>query len=219
MSELLKVYQIEGSKSSDSVIMLHGYGANGRDLVGITGMPEISDLELNWYFLEAPLEPSELMAFGGKAWFSLTLSSFNPNMNADALEKFYSMKNPEFEKSMEMVKNTIWDLDLKTDVHIGGFSQGAMMATNIFMDDPKGFKSLIALSGAPLNHTVWPKKGLSKKAFVSHGEQDPVLPFKCGAQLNEKLSESGLDVETIWFQGGHEIPHSTLTKLSEFLSA
>ena len=113
--------------------MLHGYGANGKDLVGLSQVPELSKLDLNWYFLEAPLSPPELAMFGGRAWFSLTLSSFNPNMNADALEKFYAMETSEFKDSLQAIKDSIWDLDLKGKTYIGGFSQGAMMASNIFM--------------------------------------------------------------------------------------
>ncbi len=218
MNTALRVYKTETNPENDSVIMLHGYGANGRDLAGLAQFPELSKLKLNWYFLEAPLSPPELAMFGGRAWFSLTLSSFNPNMNPEALEKFYSMKSPEFKDSLQLIKDAIWDLELKGKTYVGGFSQGAMMAANCFMSDPKSYEGLITLSGAPLNFKNW-KTTSGQKAFVSHGEQDPVLPFKCGTDLSAKLKESGLSVQQNWFKGGHEIPPTVLTKLSQFLSS
>lgn len=217
MSEQLKVYQVDGDPNNASVVMLHGYGANGRDLMGITQVPELRNLDLNWYFLEAPLDPPELQAFGGKAWFSLTLSSFNPNMNPEALEKFYNMETSEFKQSMQLIKDTVWDLDLKGDVFMGGFSQGAMMAANVFMSDINSYAGLIAMSGAPLNYKNWKATDESKPVFISHGEQDPVLPFKCGADLDEKIKDSQLKIKTHWFQGGHEIPMSLLKELGSFL--
>lgn len=218
MSTPLTVYKVENDPKNASIVMLHGYGANGRDLVGLTQAPELSRLNLNWYFLEAPLSPPELAMFGGKAWFSLTLSSFDPNMNPEAFEKFYSMETPEFKKSLQLIKDSIWNLELTGKTYIGGFSQGAMMAANCFMSDVSSFEGLITLSGAPLNYKKWKATDSSKPVFVSHGEQDPVLPFKCGSDLAGKFKDAGLNVQQSWFQGGHEIPPGILSKLGKFLS-
>jgi len=213
----LKTFLVENDNSKPTIIMLHGYGANGRDLAGLAGYPELSKLDFNWVFIEAPLSPPELASFGGFAWFNLTLSSFGPNMSAATLDKFYEMTIDEFEQSLEAVENTIWNLDLKGDVYVGGFSQGAMMAANVFFKSPNQYKGLIAMSGAPLNFKAWPQLSEPKKIFISHGEQDPVLPVKCGRDLKEKaLGAKGL-VEEHWFNGGHEIPPSILNKMSQFL--
>jgi len=218
-SKSLKTYRVQNDESLPSVVMLHGYGANGRDLAGLAGYPNISKLNYNWVFIEAPLSPPELAAFGGFAWFTLTLSSFGPNMSASTLEDFYGMATDEFKQSLEAVESTIWDLDLKGDVYVGGFSQGAMMAANVFFKSSNQYKALIAMSGAPLNYKEWKELTEAKKIFISHGEQDPVLPVKCGKDLKEKIvSVKGL-VEEHWFQGGHEIPSSVLDKLAQFLSS
>jgi len=215
----LKTYLVENDGTKPTVIMLHGYGANGRDLAGLAGYPEISTLNYNWVFIEAPLSPPELAAFGGYAWFNLTLSSFGPNMSVKTLEDFYGMTTDEFKSSLEKIESTIWDLNLKTDVYLGGFSQGAMMASNVFFASPNQYKALIALSGAPLNYQNWQNLTEPKRIFISHGEQDPVLPIKCGKDLKEKtLSSKGL-VEEHWFQGGHEIPPSVLNQLAQFLKS
>jgi phospholipase/carboxylesterase len=213
----LKTYFVENDSSKPTIIMLHGYGANGRDLAGLASYPAISKLDHNWVFIEAPLSPPELAAFGGFAWFNLTLSSFGPNMSAKTLEEFYGMTTDEFKQSLEAVESTIWDLDLKGDVFVGGFSQGAMMAANVFFKSPHQYKGLIAMSGAPLNFKAWAELSEPKKIFISHGEQDPVLPVKCGKDLLQKVLEKRGLAEEHWFSGGHEIPPSVLNKLAQFL--
>lgn len=214
----LQVYKVESSPDSPSVVMLHGYGANGRDLVGLAHYGPLAKLNLNWYFLEAPLSPPELALFGGRAWFNITVSSFGPNMSPETLEKFYALENKEYQKSLELVNAAIWNLNLNSPPVIGGFSQGAMMAANSFMQDVESYKGLVALSGVPLRHHTWPQATTLKKVFVSHGEQDSVLPFQAGQDLAQKLKEKNYEVEKAWFQGGHEIPPVVLNRLSDFLS-
>lgn len=204
------------SKDVTNVVLLHGYGANGRDLIGLSQFPELKKLEANWYFLEAPLSPPELGLFGGLAWFNLTLSSFGPSLSASDLEKFYATENTELDKSLSLIKNTLWDLNLElANTYIGGFSQGAMMATRAFFDEPESFKGLISMSGAPLQHSKWKTPKGSPKIFMSHGQQDPVLPFVCAENLYEKVKS--YNPKTVWFNGVHEIPPQVLVELSKWL--
>lgn len=215
----LKVFKVENTKDKEAtnIILLHGYGANGRDLVGVAQFPEFENLNANWYFLEAPLAPPELQMFGGLAWFNLTLSSFGPNLSKADLEKFYLLENLELSNSLKLIQNTIWNLNFNLEnTYIGGFSQGAMMATRVFFNDPLSFKGLISMSGAPLQHNRWKTPADdSLKIFMSHGQQDPVLPFLCAENLLEKLKT--YNPKHVWFNGGHEIPPKVLVELSNWL--
>lgn len=212
----LKCYSVlDGAKDSLNFVFLHGYGANGRDLVGLSGYPDLKELKANWYFLEAPLSPPELAILGGRAWFNITLSSLGPNAD---LGEFYDQEHKEIESSFEMIKSSLWDLniDLK-NTFIGGFSQGAMMASKVFFEDSKAFKGLISFSGAPLHRKKWnlKKRDPKQKVFLSHGMQDPVLKFKCAEDLDKCIE--GFNKKTLWFNGQHEIPHEVLTSLADFI--
>ena len=214
----LKCFKVESNhKDSINFIFLHGYGANGRDLVGLSQQEELKSLNANWYFLEAPLSPPELAMFGGRAWFNLTLSSLGPNAD---MRDFYDQENREVEESFSLLKNSIWDLniDLKK-TYIGGFSQGAMMASKLFFEAPSDYKGLISFSGAPLHRKKWKLEDpeSTQKVFLSHGMQDPVLPFQCAKDLDEKIK--GFNKKTHWFNGQHEIPYQVLKDLSEFISS
>lgn len=215
----LKVFSVEKSKELPSLILLHGYGANGRDLVGLAHYGVLANLECNWYFLEAPLSPPELAMFGGRAWFNIRASDFGLSMNQKNLERFCAMNtDSDYLASLEKIKSTIWNLNLRGPKIIGGFSQGAMMATNVFMQNQDGYEALVALSGAPFSCENWPQAQSLKHVFVSHGQQDAILPFFAGEALAQKLSEKKFEVEKQWFQGGHEIPPQILKKLASFIS-
>ena len=213
----LKCFSVEdGTKESINFIFLHGYGANGRDLVGISQHENLKSKNANWYFLEAPLAPPELAMFGGYAWFNITLSSLGPQAK---MSDFYDQTNNEIEDSFQKLKNSIWDLNLNLrNTFIGGFSQGAMMASKLFFESPNDYKGLVSFSGAPLHRKKWnlSEANKTKKVFLSHGMQDPVLPFQCAKDLDEEIK--GFNKKTHWFNGQHEIPYQVLTDLGDFIS-
>jgi phospholipase/carboxylesterase len=52
----------------------------------------------------------------------------------------------------------------------------------------------------------------------THGTQDPLLPYSEAVALRDLLTESGLNVEFLSFDGPHTIPPSTLIRLAKFLA-
>jgi len=53
--------------------------------------------------------------------------------------------------------------------------------------------------------------------FVSHGRQDPVLPFAGGQLVKDTLERHGFPVTWRPFEGGHEIPPTIVEGLRSFL--
>ena len=213
----LKHYSVEdGSKDSLNFVLLHGYGANGKDLVSLSQYEDLKNLNANWYFLEAPLPLLELSVFGGRAWFNLTLSSLGPQAD---MKDFYDQENEEVENSFEQIKNTLWSLNLNLkNTFVGGFSQGAMMALKLFFESPKNYKGLVSFSGVPLHRKKWNLNDVdpTQKVFLSHGMKDLVLPFQCAQDLDKEIK--GFNKKTHWFNGQHEIPYQVLKDLADFIS-
>ena len=229
----LKCYRVEnGSRDEDrgkgkgkdkdenkgplNFVFLHGYGANGRDLVNLSQQEDLKALNANWYFFEAPLSPPELAMFGGRAWFNLTLLSLG-GLEADGKD-FYDQENQEIEDSFTQLKNSLWELNLNLEnTLIGGFSQGAMMASKLFFESPKNYRGFISFSGAPIHRKKWNLKEVNpkQKVFLSHGIQDPVVPFQCAKDLDKEIE--GFNKKTHWFNGQHEIPHQVLKDLAYFI--
>ena len=103
---------------------------------------------------------------------------------------------------------------------IGGFSQGAMLATDIVLRSERKFAGLAVLSGTLLSHREWlplmpARAGLP--VLQSHGRADPVLPFAVAERLRDELSAAGLAVQFVSFNGGHGIPGPVLDGLAKLI--
>ena len=103
---------------------------------------------------------------------------------------------------------------------IGGFSQGAMLATDTVLRSTRPFGALAILSGSLISHDEWlPLMGARRGLPVlqSHGRTDPVLPFELAERLCSELVAAGLPVEFVAFNGGHGIPGGVLEGLTRLV--
>lgn len=107
-------------------------------------------------------------------------------------------------------------------VVLAGFSQGAMTAMDLALAVEGTVAGVAMLSGTPIVIEEWAKelgerpKGLP--VFVSHGQNDPVLPFVASTWLKDLLTNNGAVVDYHPHSGGHDLGNGTLPKLVEFLS-
>ena len=105
---------------------------------------------------------------------------------------------------------------------IGGFSQGAMISTDVALHRSAPPAGLILMSGTLIAEKIWQPKmhTLSGVPIVqSHGRQDPLLPFTIADALRERLVAAGAKHEWHPFSGGHEIPPPVLQAVSAFVQA
>ena len=104
---------------------------------------------------------------------------------------------------------------------IGGFSQGAMLATDVALRLPQSPAALCVLSGALVNEREWSQRAAHRgalKVLQSHGRYDSILPFAMGTALCDLLREAGAEVDFIAFNGDHEIPPLVLQRLAKLLA-
>jgi predicted esterase len=86
----------------------------------------------------------------------------------------------------------------------GGFSDGATYALSLGLINGDLFKHILAFSPGFI---VSGEERDRPKVFISHGMEDPILPFeRCGKRLAAELKGRGYDVTFKDFHGGHEIP-------------
>ena len=99
---------------------------------------------------------------------------------------------------------------------VGGFSQGAMLATDTVLRLEEAPAALAILSGALVGEAEWTKlmpkrRGLS--ILQSHGRHDPILPFQGAVLLRDLWKDAGANVEFVEFAGGHGIDGDVLERL------
>ena len=213
----------KGGGQGPVVILLHGFGAPGDDLVPLA---EVLDLPAGtrWLFPEAPLSLS--MGFGdSRAWWMIDMARIQADRAAGRVRDL-SLEIPKGlalarERLLTFLKELPNQLPIEyKKTVIGGFSQGAMLTCDAVLQTGHPFAGLVQLSGNLLAQPVWgplmPKRtGLP--VFQSHGTQDEILPYAGAERLRDALSQSGLAVDWHSFRGGHEIPESVLKALNIFL--
>lgn len=201
-----------------NIILFHGYGADAQDLAPLSQMIR-TKRECNWFFPQGPLD-IPLGGYGvGKAWWPIPIDRYQAagatlDVSIEVPKGIEKLRS-EFEKWLAIKK-----LDPKI-TFIGGFSQGGMLALDLFYSFPAHFNSLGLLSSNLINKsylkTLPTDQIKGKTAFISHGQSDPVLPINGARSLESFLTQSGLKTKTTYFNGGHEIPPIVLAQLGIFL--
>jgi phospholipase/carboxylesterase len=105
---------------------------------------------------------------------------------------------------------------------VGGFSQGAMLSTDLVLHSEIHIAGLVLLSGTLIAKHEWLARLPNRQGlpvFQSHGTDDPILSFLMAQQLRDLIQTAGLPVRWVEFRGGHEIPIQVIEDLSTFLQA
>ena len=213
----------EGGGEGPLVVLMHGFGASGTDLLGLWPVLDVPT-DVRFAFPEAPHEIPGM--FGARAWWMVDFARAEQAM-AEGPRSYAAEIPPGMEDATDQIVRMIEAMQEKLGVPdqrliIGGFSQGSMAACNaVFARDvtPGG---LVILSGTPVNLQTW-RRGMAPKrampVFQSHGQNDPLLSFQAAEQLRDEMREAELSTEWVPFRGGHEIPMPVLEGLSKFLSS
>jgi phospholipase/carboxylesterase len=210
----------EGGGSGPIMVLMHGYGAPGTDLVSLWRALAVPK-EVRFVFPEAPLE----LGFGGRAWWPIDMVRLQDRFTKEGAARLVDEVPPGIDEAraavLELLDVLERDFAVRPDqIVIGGFSQGAMLATDTVLRSTRAFAGLAIMSGTLVSHSQWlplmaARKGLP--VLQSHGRADPVLPFAIAEQLRDELGAAGVPVEFIPFNGGHGIPESVLDGLARLL--
>jgi phospholipase/carboxylesterase len=213
----------QGDGDGPVVLLLHGFGAPGDDLVSLADVID-APATTRWLFPEAPLSLN--MGFGdSRAWWIIDFARIQEDRAAGRIRDL-SVEIPQGlalarERFLAFLKELPRQLsiDYKKTV-IGGFSQGAMLTCDAVLHTDYRFAGLVQLSGNLLAQAVWGTlmgKRKSLRVFQSHGTLDDILPHIGAERLRDALTQAGLAVEWHSFRGGHEIPDPVLRRLGTFI--
>jgi phospholipase/carboxylesterase len=198
-----------GGAAKQLVVFLHGFGADGNDLIGLGR--EWAKLLPHAAFV-SPHAPEPCgMAPMGRQWFDLTLG----DMRAIALGV----------KKAAPLLDVFLDAELKRlglgsrALALVGFSQGTMMALAVGLKRHPAPAAIVGYSGALATVEALPKDLASAPAvLLVHGEMDEVIPVDAMFIAREQLAQAGLAVEWHLAQGiGHGIDAEGLRLGGAFL--
>lgn len=202
-----------------TVVLLHGFGAPGTDLVGLVNVLPRSE-STRYIFPAAPLQLGPEYG-GGRAWWRIDMLALQMAM---AQGNFRDLENsePEGLKEARAALETCLDaIEARYGsgrLVLGGFSQGAMLTSEVALMTNRSLEGVVLFSGNLICKARWQASTAPKRRVVqTHGRSDPVLPFAGAEALHTLLKSQGHSVDFVPFSGMHEIPPPALQTASELL--
>ncbi|MBM3650439.1 MAG: phospholipase [Alphaproteobacteria bacterium] len=191
------------------VVMLHGYGADGNDLIGLG--PAFGSLlpDAIFYAPNAP-QPCEGNPFGYQ-WFPV--SRLDPALALAGVRSAAPLVDAFLDEKMAE-----HGLDASKTCMIG-FSQGTMMALHVGLRRAKPLAGIVGFSGMLAGPEVLPNEIRSRPpVLLVHGDRDEMLPHVLSQRAAQALQDNGVQVDLHISQGvGHGIDDSGLTQSARFL--
>ena len=188
----------EGINIKSAIILLHGYGGDGKD---------ISMLSLNWkrhlpntiFICPNGHEKCSVNPFGYQ-WFDL--SKDDPEYILDQslkAEKKVNLFIDEIKKEFNLNNNQIC---------LSGFSQGCMMSLNLGLTSDEEFNCIVGFSGKIINQeNLKSRKKNSSSTLLIHGDSDQVVSPSHLLEAKDFLIRNNIDVETHLIKNcDHHIP-------------
>jgi phospholipase/carboxylesterase len=198
-----------GGRAQRLVILLHGYGADGNDLLGLAPYWARSMPEVAFVAPHAPF-PCEEAPFG-RQWFGFQGRSedrllVETRAAAVVLDAFIDA---------ELARRGLREERLA----LVGFSQGSMMALHVAPRRARAIAGVVSYSGAVIAPRLLATEMRSKPPILLvHGSADPVVPYASLAAAELALRAAGIAVSTLPRPGlAHAIDEEGLARGGEFL--
>lgn len=182
-----RIMPASGGDAKQLVVFLHGYGADGNDLIGLGNhwrgiLPDAAFVSPN-----AP-EPCPANPMGGRQWFGLTFR--------DPQERWHGVQKagPSLDAFLD---KELAALSLSEDaLAVVGFSQGTMMALHVGLRRPKTMAAIAGFSGMLVEpNRLKADMRARPPILLIHGESDELIPVEALHQARSALGGAGLSVE------------------------
>jgi phospholipase/carboxylesterase len=213
-----------GGGDGPAILLCHGFGAPGDDLCDLARVIDAGK-GVRWLFPEAPLVVDVGPGTQGRAWWPIDMMRLQMSIMRGEHRSLAGETPEGLGSATGALEGCISELVRSHGIQrdrllIGGFSQGAMLTTEVALFAKEPFAGLAVLSGALVSEVRWREaakaSGPSLHALMSHGRADPLLLFDGAEALRKMLEESGAKVDWVPHNGQHEIPMAVVERLAAF---
>lgn len=204
--------QAEGERPKRLVILAHGLGTNGEDLIGLA--PHYQRVLPDAIFI-SPNAPFDFDATppgaGAFQWFSLRDHSHEERLRG------VRAAGPILDRFIDELL-AAFDLD-ESRMALVGFSQGTMMSLWVGLRRARPPAGILGYSGMLIGGDLLETEMKGKPPVrLIHGEEDAVLPHAFLTEAHEGLKRLGVPVEAFSRRGlGHGIDEEGIRLGQEFL--
>lgn len=220
-----------GAQPSLAVILCHGVNAPSDDLAGLGAEaleiePQLARMT-RFYFPAGLLDSADFGMPGGRAWWEIDWAILQQMM----LSGDYAPMRRSRPKGLVEARQALWAMLeavcaetglAVSEIVLGGFSQGAMLCTDLALRLPENPAALCLFSATMINEAEWQQLAPARKGLrvlQSHGRQDPLLPFSHAEVLRDMFKGAGADVEFVPFAGQHGIGLEALQRFVALLKS
>lgn len=196
-------------KASQLVILLHGYGADGNDLIGLA--PVLAPLMPDAVFV-APNAPYPCEGNPtGYQWFGI--SRLDPEVALAGARSAAPLVDAFLDTRMAE-----HGLD-ESQTALIGFSQGTMMALHVGLRRTKALAGIVGFSGMLAGPDILKDEIRSRPpVLLAHGDSDEMLPHTLSLSAADILKQNDIRVGTHIARGvGHGIDETALSNAARFL--
>jgi len=215
-----------GAGSGPLVVLLHGFGAPGTDLVDLAEVIR-APLGTRYLFPAGPIDLSVDGSYPGdaRAWWPIDLVAVQVANLMGTFETLGSSLAQGIDGALETLGQLIsavrQELEPNPDnVILGGFSQGAILCLEAVMNGRVACGALVLLSPTLLDGDTMRTRATRVahvSTVVSHGVEDPILPFPLSEELQRILVSAGWQVDWAPFNGGHGIGPEAIASVERLL--
>jgi phospholipase/carboxylesterase len=175
-----------GDPPRQLVVMLHGVGADGEDLIDLAPALGAALPHAAFVAPDAP-EPCNMAPFG-RQWFSLR--DRRPGALLPGVQAVAPVIDAFLDAELERHR--------LADHHLAllGFSQGAMSALYVALRRPRALAAVLGYSGALLGGEQLAREATSRPpVFLVHGDADEVVPVQAMYAAVAGLQAAGIPVQ------------------------
>ena len=193
----------------NAVILLHGYGGDGKD---------ISMLTLNWkrslkntvFLCPNAHEGCEINPVGFQ-WFDLSKDDEDYILKKSLESENIFIKYLEEVKSEFKISNN--------NIVLSGFSQGCMMSINLGVTLEEKFNCIVGFSGKIINSKNLQLRIKNKtKILLIHGDQDEIVSSNSLLEAKDFFERNKFNIQTNLIKNcGHNIPIEASTLALNFI--
>lgn len=185
-----------GGKPDALVILLHGYGSNGADLIGLA--PYWADLLPGAAFVSPNAIEPVPQAPGGYQWFPI--SQLDPHLMEQGVRGAAQSVDRFIDRELEK-----HGLDASRLVLVG-FSQGTMMALHVALHRERPVAGVLGFSGVLVGgRTLKDEMRSRPPILLIHGDRDPMIPIPALFDSAEALAAAGHGAQ---WHVSYGVPHS-----------
>ena len=207
--DTITINPISGKKPKNAIILLHGYGGDGKN---------ISLLTLNWArFLPDTIflcpngpEKCSINTFGYQ-WFD-----FSNENDKFIFEKFLVAENKITQYINEIRNN--YELEI-SNICLLGFSQGCMLSISVGLTLKEELNCIIGFSGRIINkENLLNRINVKPKIFLLHGDMDPIVSPSYLLESKEFFLKIDYKIKTKLLKNcEHNIPIEASSLVLEFI--